>query len=116
MDYTFKNAVEELSELSRKGADIWHGEQLEEKTTVKGLVEVGQAEIIIQKLLKEYAPTVEMTEGQKNTLLEYKSRESLSYTLSERGTTFGAWFWSPLTERQVAQAWLHPESIKVVEE
>ncbi|WP_288846666.1 hypothetical protein [uncultured Fructobacillus sp.] len=126
MDYTFKNAVEELSELSRKGADIWHGEQLEEKPTVKGLVEVGQAEIIIQKLLKEYAPTVEMTQQQKDLFLHFKETTWFSLFLAKFNdpefgeslpdlTCFDGWGVSKERENDLLTAWLQPESIKVVD-
>ena len=56
MAYTFDDAVIQLRELSKKGADTWYGDQLEKRTNVKGHLEAGDVEVIINKLRKEYAP------------------------------------------------------------
>lgn len=67
---------------------------------------------IFDKLREEYAPTVEMTSGNKVTFIQ--EGESLSKLLTGY-FGFDALYWGDVSERKVAQAWLHPETIKVAD-
>lgn len=69
--------------------------------------------IILNDLRKEYAPTVEMTSGNKATFIQ--EGDSLSKLLTGY-FGFDALYWGDVSERKVAQAWLHPETIKIVDE
>lgn len=74
---------------------------------------------VIDKLREEYAPNVEMTKKQFN-LIE-KHPDSIVWAVGsfeewETWDDFNDDFWEPLTQREVVQAWLHPETIKVVDE
>lgn len=71
---------------------------------------------IINDLRKEYAPTIEMTEGQFKTILDPKEGKSILGLLEGNTQYFDYLFWEPLTEKQIVQAWLHPETIKVIGE
>lgn len=71
---------------------------------------------LINELRQEYAPTVEMAEGQAKTILDPEQGEKLTALLADGVPNFDYLFWEPLTEKQVAQAWLHPETIKVIGE
>ena len=68
---------------------------------------------IIEILREEYAPTIEMTSGNKATFME--DGDSLTKLLTGY-YGFDILYWGDLTERQLATAWLHPETIKVVDE
>ncbi|WP_312399518.1 hypothetical protein [Leuconostoc lactis] len=74
-----------------------------------------QKEVIatLKSLQKEYAPTVEMTSGNKATFIQ--EGDSLSKLLTGY-YGFDVLYWGDVSERKVAQAWLHPENIKVVDE
>lgn len=67
---------------------------------------------VVEGLRKEYAPTVEMTSGNKATFIQ--EGDSLSKLLTGY-FGFDALYWGDVSERKVAQAWLHPELIKVVD-
>lgn len=77
---------------------------------------------IIEGLRKEYAPTVEMTKGQYAFITSEYERENVVDAVANLTVddflreNFDAKFWEPLTQREVVQAWLHPETIKVVDE
>ncbi|MCT3069060.1 hypothetical protein EFN45_02955 [Leuconostoc citreum] len=68
---------------------------------------------LIEVLRLEYAPTVEMTSGDKATFMQ--EGDSLSKLLTGY-YGFDVLYWGDVSERKVAQAWLHPETIKVVDE
>lgn len=68
---------------------------------------------IFDKLREEYAPTIEMTSGNKGTFIQ--EGDSLSKLLTGY-FGFDALYWGDVSERKVAQAWLHPETIKLVDE
>ena len=68
---------------------------------------------IIEILREEYAPTIEMTSGDKVTFMQ--EGDSLSKLLTGY-YDFDVLYWGDVSERKVAQAWLHPETIKVVDE
>lgn len=67
---------------------------------------------IIDSLKKEYAPTVEMTSGNEATFI--KEGDSLSKLLTGY-FGFDMLYWGDISERRVAQAWLHPETIVVID-
>lgn len=74
---------------------------------------------LLEQLRQEYAPTVEMTKKQFN-LIE-KHPDSIVWAVGsfeewETWDDFNDDFWEPLTQREVVQAWLHPETIKAVDE
>lgn len=77
---------------------------------------------IIDKLREEYAPKVEMTSRQKETLLTMKGDKiSLVTILAEFYdgnliNDFDNLYWFPMTETKLVQAWLHPETIKIDDE
>lgn len=71
---------------------------------------------IVKQLRQEYAPTVEMTSGQAKTILDPEEGKNLTTLLTGKTPYFDYLFWEPLTDKQVVQAWLHPETIKVVDE
>ncbi|MCT4419577.1 hypothetical protein EFT49_05020 [Leuconostoc falkenbergense] len=68
---------------------------------------------LIEVLRLEYAPTVEMTSGNKATFIQ--EGDSLSKLLTGY-YSFDVLYWGDVSERKVAQAWLHPETIKIVDE
>ena len=67
-------------------------------------------------------PTVEMTSHQKENLLMMKENKfSLIEIVAEFDdgnliNDFDDFYWFPMTEIQLVQAWLHPETIKIVDE
>jgi len=78
---------------------------------------------IIKCLREEYAPTVEMTETGKNYLLYYLENSSFGSFISDinlvRSVTIGVKstnYFEDLSDEDLMQAWLHPETIKVVDE
>lgn len=77
---------------------------------------------IISKLKDEYAPTVEMTKRQYAFITSEYERENVVDAVANLTVddilkeNFHAKFWEPLTQREVVQAWLHSETIKVVDE
>ena len=75
----------------------------------------------INKLRQEYAPTVEMTKGKYAFITSEYERENVVDAVANLTVddflreNFDAKFWEPLTQREVVQARLHPETIKVVD-
>lgn len=76
---------------------------------------------LLEQLRAEYAPTIEMTENQywfitseyeKESVVEAVANLTVDDIIKEK---FHSNFWAPLSEKQVVQAWLHPETIKVVD-
>lgn len=70
---------------------------------------------VLASVREEYAPTIEMTKGQEITIKNMGQKDSLLNLLGNGTGYFDYLFWDTLTEKQVVQAWLHPESIKVVD-
>ena len=74
-----------------------------------------------RELLEKYAPTIEMTKGQKDDLI-FMQQEGYSFVETIADVDGGVLihtfdsYWKPLTQEQLMQAWLHPETIKVVDE
>lgn len=80
----------------------------------------------INKLRKEYAPTVEMTKTEKNNILSSK-KYGLSFinfyadvmhqsTAIKFGVQTNPELYKSFSEEKLMQAWLHPETIKVIGE
>ncbi|MGZ0002178.1 hypothetical protein ACXJ5A_08455 [Leuconostoc mesenteroides] len=80
--------------------------------------------IILNDLRQEYEPTVEMTKKQYNTFKWHKDNLDFSACLGtfqnyNGETRMGIKFDNlkgDLSDEDIMQAWLHPETIKVVDE
>lgn len=76
---------------------------------------------VLQKLQQEYAPTIEMTKGQYDFITSEYERENVVDAVANLTVddflreNFDAKFWEPLTQREVVQAWLRPETVKLVD-
>ncbi|MGR8822397.1 hypothetical protein [Leuconostoc citreum] len=71
----------------------------------------------INKLRQEYAPTVEMTKSQKDLILRNQDEDKLYEIMGDGdGYYFNAEYWGDLEPHEVASAYLHPETIKIVDE
>ena len=74
---------------------------------------------IINELRETYAPTIEMTEAQKNQLLAFKEVNSwfsvFIYKQSHGGVPAFSESITPDREDELIRAWLNPELIKVVD-
>lgn len=104
MTYTFDELEKKLEEaLDSIGAPTEASDKIDDAVE------------IVEQLREEYAPTVEMTSGEKATILDEKEGISLSWVLTD-SRSFDAMYWGNRSERDIAQAWLHPETIKVVDE
>ena len=77
---------------------------------------------VINLLREEYAPTIEMTKTQYRFInSEYEQKNIVdavaNLTVDEiLKENFHKSFWEPLSQREVVQSWLHPETIKIVDE
>ena len=79
---------------------------------------------MIDELREEYTPTIEMAKEDKNTL-GYYLENSTFFSLIERkhagievemlGITVGTNEFLNLSDEELMQAWLHPETIKVID-
>ncbi|MDV2911046.1 hypothetical protein R0H03_04090 [Pediococcus acidilactici] len=56
--FTFSEAEEEVRKLSKRGTQIWYGPQLDKHKDIKGVIETGEVELIIDKLRKHYGHEV----------------------------------------------------------
>ena len=73
--------------------------------------------IVLNGLRNKYAPTIEMTEGQRRALLEAKKDDSLYEIMGTGdGYYFDSLYWGDLKPYEIAQAYSHPETIKIVDE
>lgn len=76
---------------------------------------------ILEKLEDEYAPTIEMTKGQYAFITSEYERENVVDAVANLTVddflkeNFDAKFWEPLTQREVVQAWLHPDDIQIID-
>lgn len=102
MKRTFKDAFDEINELSftQDNGESW-------------VNNYSSVYYLIQELEENYAPTIEMTSE------AYKELNNLRYHNEDlAGVLSRAMFeYNPLkqyTTEELAQAWLHPESIKAV--
>lgn len=108
-------------------------EHFRNNTDISGTaVFLDDVEDTLKELREEYAPTVEMTEIQKNALVEFK--ENLAFTQfinAVEGNYENNMYFKKveeaflkmrinngymIDENELMQAWLHPENIKVVDE
>lgn len=70
---------------------------------------------LLEKLKQEYAPTIEMTQEAYNELNDLRSHNrDLEGVLSRAMFSYNPLKW--YTTEELAQAWLHPETIKVGDE
>lgn len=69
---------------------------------------------LLEQLRAIYAPTIEMTKAEKTMLLNYLEmssfREFMEVVLYQDDDLYES-----LSDEDLAQAWLHPETIKVVD-
>jgi len=73
--------------------------------------------IILNSLRQEYAPTVNMTQAQRDLIFRTKDDDKLYEIMVDGdGYYFYAEYWGELSPNQVASAYLHPETIKIVNE
>ena len=90
------------------------------------VVELEDVIEILEKLKKEYAPTVEMTKTEKNNILSSK-KYGLSFinfyadvmhqsTAIKFGVQTNPELYKSFSEEKLMQAWLHPETIKIIGE
>ena len=74
---------------------------------------------LLEELKKEYAPTIGMTKEQHDLIFDarYNDRDKLYEIMgTDDGYYFHAEYWGNLEPHEVAQAYLHPETIKIVDE
>lgn len=105
---TFDEAIEKLEQLAKFEVGKTTGNIRRDFK-----LELGDARDLLTELREEYAPTVEMTSGNKATFVQ--EGDSLSKLLTGY-FGFDVLYWGDFSERKVAQVWLHPETIKVVDE
>lgn len=76
---------------------------------------------LINELKDSYAPTIEMTKNQYLFITSEYEKESVVDAVANLTADniikeeFHSNFWSPLSEKQVVQAWLHPNDILIVD-
>ena len=77
---------------------------------------------LMERLRDTYAPTIEMTKLQYDFITSGYEQENISDAVANISVdeyvkeSFHSEFWAPLTQREVVMAWLHPETIKIVDE
>ncbi|APS42191.1 hypothetical protein FOL01_1332 [Weissella jogaejeotgali] len=116
---TFYNVLEKAKALGKRGANAWFGPQLDDYMHVKGHLEQSDIELLIYHLKEAYAPTIEMTEIQMKQMMSFKEvNAGFSTFMYKQGLgqvpAFSD-FIATEREDELMQAWLHPETIKVVE-
>lgn len=120
MAYTFDEAVNSLKKACEYGKP-------KNKTFSLEQIQIGN--VIVDLLREEYAPTIEMTQSQKDVFLFYKKMTWFSLFLSKLNepdnqdfstlpdlSSFDNWGVSKERENELMQAWLNPENIKVIDE
>lgn len=76
---------------------------------------------LIEVLRLEYAPTVEMTKRQHAFITSEYEQENIVDAVANLTVddflreNFHEKFWEPLTQREVVQAWLHPDDIQIID-
>lgn len=79
--------------------------------------EPSEAIRFMERLRDKYAPTVEMTQEQRDLIFETQDDDRLYEIMgTEDGYYFDTTYWYDLEPHEVAQAYLHPETIKIVDE
>jgi len=77
--------------------------------------EPSEAIRFMERLRDIYAPTIEMTKSQKDLILRNQDEDKLYEIMGDgEGYYFNAEYWGNLEPHEVASAYLHPETIKVV--
>ena len=82
------------------------------------VTDLGDVIELLEKLRQEYAPTVEMTKEQHDLIFDarYNDRDKLYEIMgTDDGYYFHAEYWGNLEPHDVAQAYLHPETIVVTD-
>lgn len=100
MAYTFKDAFEEIDEKA------FYIEKDETWANVSSSVVY-----LVTDLQETYAPTIKMTEAEKILLMNYLEMSSLSSFMDL--VLYSSGLYDNLSDEELAQAWLHPESIEV---
>ena len=97
---TFDEALDELEPRT-----IWSGEMRD----------------LLEQLRQEYAPKIEMSKRHADTLI-YMKNDGYSFgeTIGDvdSGVAIHQFYsyWYPLNVDELMQAWLHPETIKIIDE
>lgn len=108
MTYTFDEAIEELR--------LAIPEKFYSPTMHDIAVMLEAQNKVINLLREEYAPTVEMTQEQRDLILRSQDDDRLYEIMgTEDGYYFDSLYWDDLEPHEVAQAYLHPETIKLVD-
>ncbi|WP_251920664.1 hypothetical protein [Leuconostoc citreum] len=121
---TFDEAIEQMEELQGSAGYATYG--VPEANNFSGYdvhEYLNAANEIINNLRKEYAPTVEMTQEQYQQFINFRKRtdsvQTHAVTLHDKKTKYPE-FLNDLVGgvygRLFLQAWLHPETIKVIGE
>lgn len=111
MTYTFDEAIEELR--------LAIPEKFYSPTMHDIAVMLEAQNKVINLLREEYAPTVEMTKEQRDLIFDarYNDSDKLYEIMgTDDGYYFDSEYWGNLEPHEVAQAYLHPETIKMLEE
>lgn len=69
---------------------------------------------LLEQLRETYAPTIKMTTAEQVRLLDYMEMSSLRDFMEE--LLYQDDLYQRLSDEEIAQAWLHPETIKIVDE
>ena len=101
MTMTFDEAIEQVDYLTQG------------KTT--GL-SPDVAIMILNSLRDNYAPAIEMPQRKKDEIVSLKEEDYTLLLSLLDGDGYYDPYWIPLTDEQVAQAWLHMDTIKIVDE
>ena len=101
MAFTFKDAFEEIDEKA------FYIEKDETWANVSSSVVY-----LVMDLQETYAPTIKMTEAEKTLLMNYLEMSSLSSFMDL--VLYSNGLYDNLSDEELAQAWLHPESIEIV--
>lgn len=93
-------------------------EHFRNNTDISGTaVFLDDVEDTLKELREEYAPSIEMTKSQKDLILQNQDEDKLYEIMGDYdGYYFNAEFSGDLEPHEVASAYLHPETIKVVDE
>lgn len=92
-------------------------EHFRNNTDISGTaVFLDDVEDTLKELREEYAPTIEMTQEQINLIFETQDDDRLYEIMGTvDGYYFDSTYWCDLEPHEVAQAYLHPETIIVVD-
>ena len=76
---------------------------------------------LLEQLRQEYAPKIEMSKRHADNLIDMKN-DGYSFVETIADIDSGVLirefdsYWNPLTVDELMQAWLHPETIKIIDE